>query len=364
MSMRCGFAWLLAAALALSGAAHAKPPDLPVIGKVECHTQPQEQPGGPLLFGLGVQSQSGLTGTIVLGEPGFSEESDEPPLCVSLDCVWNCLCEVVDRSLAAFASCFADEEPPPPLAEPIGEFTGQRIGLDFDRAVPSQVLTQAVPVTVRVPGGTGQPAVAVVEITLPIGPGQTQVTDLRIASVRILTEHGAAEEAGQATECPYLKCRPTERTAAGSSVPPELARGVLENLERLERAEALCRKAERAARKGKLDRACRCYQEVCEICPGSRHSREAAEQLQVLLAQRALEAARSDAEEQEPRPTSRQPELLPPPREVPDGQPQALRPTLPPVDPETVEALERLLHAVGDPALVRLVLAADASEQR
>jgi len=120
------------------------------------------------------------------------------------------------------------------------------------------------------------------------------------------------------------------------------------HLDKLDKARKVYRKAEHYRRTGRCDTACEYYERAQQLCPGSRFDHLATKHLRELYAQRAA-AAHGGCEESEglsPKPAK--PELLPPPHQVPQGSDAPeddvfLWPALPPVDPQTAQAMDRLL---------------------
>jgi hypothetical protein len=261
--MRLQTAWLLAALFG-AGVAHAAapPPGLAPKPYPPQSTQVQEAPTGSLLFGVGVNSDAGLSGSIVLSQPAEDGPADDGweccPLCAGLESCWR-----------ALVHCF-------------------------------------------------MPA-----------------------------EKSAAEEP---SACPYLKKQGTAKASSAADA-VGLGNSVLDNLERLTKAHQFYRKAEHYRRTGRFDTACEYYERAQQVCPGSRFDHLAEARLREVYAERAAEAAHSGCEEQEVLPMPhkvREPELLPMPHAVPakkEWQDDSvwLHPT-PPVDPETILALDRLLN--------------------
>lgn len=156
---------------------------------------------------------------------------------------------------------------------------------------------------------------------------------------------GTEPDASLEYTCPYLNQKALQAQQQAKE-PAGLANSVLENLEKITRARKTYFAAERLRRTGNPDEAIQKYEEVQHLCPGSRYDRLAAKRLDQL---HAAETAEAEAEEQS----------APPPRDAnpeedspcipPEGEKALLEPKFPPVDPDTVEALDRILPETVEP---------------
>jgi hypothetical protein len=201
--------------------------------------------------------------------------------------------------------------------------------------------------------------------------------------------------------CPYLQR--TESGKHSAETADDMPQDVLDNLDKLEQAHLLAQQAERCLRRGRPDLASRRYEEIKALCPGSRYDRLATQQLQ------SMRGASPSGELAEPIRATRTEHLLntgPKPkcveeqvaelleecqRAYADGRyrkaarlarralvldpecvaaralvakterlfhltgrpktaaPVGIQPSLPPADPTTAEALDRVLRETGEP---------------
>jgi hypothetical protein len=238
---------LLAAALFVAGAiphATAKPPELPRNIKVTC----QETATGSILFGVGVSSDAGITGSILL-----DNTSPAGPM--------NSLFQQYLTNLVQW-------------------FTGYS-------GVVSVELSIQVPVA--------PPALEPVPMHPAEGEPQIERLD-------------PPPQAGKGSEfqCPFLRQKAAENQVPVQGATTAAETTVLDNITKLEKAHKLYLQAEHYRRTGVLDLAACCYAEIQALCPGSRYDEKATARLQLVLAQMEVEA--TDAEEEESVPT---PEKLP-----------------------------------------------------
>jgi hypothetical protein len=101
------------------------------------------------------------------------------------------------------------------------------------------------------------------------------------------------------TSCPYLQRHRTGQPRAQEKCETTT---VLQNITKLEEAQALYQKAESARAAGNLRGACKSYQEIQQLCPGSRFEQLARQRLADVQAQRKQQSTEGETEEEETNP--------------------------------------------------------------
>jgi hypothetical protein len=313
MAIRMPTAWVLAAALGCTvvlSSARAKPPDLPVKAQISC--QVQETVTGALLIGVGVNADAGLTGSIILNNQSPPET---PPSAEE---------EETFETIDTLCPCF------------FGVFQQWWQNLMGSR-----------------------PAKA------------------------------GSEPDGCA--CPYLK-QPSATNNQFQDGLVEKQVSVLENLDKLQQAKKLYDLAEYYRQVGNPVTARYYYQMVRGKCPGSRYDQMATQQINELQAHQASESTSplvieeqevlpAPSSEKRPRElseTSDDPWLIKflwklfwfgeqPSSDTPERvhggiQESLLQPALPPLDPTTATALEKILAESGDPDMPKLILSTEGAD--
>jgi hypothetical protein len=209
----------------------------------------EERATGSLLFGVGVNSDSGLTGRIVLGERSFDILARGPAgerrrVIVRLRPAER---RVLATSLLFIAHPFLTLMPVDVLVEEEEECEVE------EGCHPQADPTHGVP-----PPKPIRPRTSRDPVNVPAGEPL-----------------GMPEEGG--LTCPYLR----EKQAADRHVrmlaDEDLSRGVMENLRRLEVAGEGLEAAKELARRGRTVEAMACLEVVSELCPGSSFDRRVAE---------------------------------------------------------------------------------------
>jgi hypothetical protein len=191
-------------------------PQPAVAGAISVEVEVSETGTGSLLFGLGVNSDAGLTGSIVLNGREFG-------VCCPCGRGWDALRDCWESFLKRCTGRAVEV----PTEPPVGFIN------TIDPATFIQGLTPVEP---------------------PVEPIE-----------KMPAEDG--DLSGEAPTCPYLR-----QQAAGRHMQeladPDLGRDVLSNLERLLEADRLLETGRELARQGHVCEALDCFQMVEHLCPG------------------------------------------------------------------------------------------------
>jgi hypothetical protein len=117
--------------------------------------------------------------------------------------------------------------------------------------------------------------------------------------------------------CPYLKKK--KNSKAASTIEPVLGCDFQQNLNKLSEARKLYEKGQARLRDGDHDGALYFFARIHELVPGSRFDSQATEQINTMAR-------------------------------------QGLAPTVPPIDPKILDALQKLLKESGNPTVPRLII--------
>jgi hypothetical protein len=352
MTRRLGSAWLgavLLAALAVPARATAKPPDLPTNetetvappgGQEEQEESPapvinwwvapaegvspaaaprqagpegtgagrdtqtrlQEAPTGCLLFGLGVNSDTGLTGSVILyRKTGMvTQTSPIPGLAHLLPGVRRRLASSLlfgvhpllalapldhvldfpsDHPQPAQVELLFGDMPTPPIAAFCGATADELARCDRNRETDwlRWMLRHWSACAASEDGSGGCSCAAPCGLRgLPLSmnpPDSAHVPDSGCPA-----QPAPAPEAGPT--CPYLKQQAAERHAP-MPANPDLGPDVLENLKRLRKANRLIRQGEELAREGHACEALGCFAKALHLCPGRYDERLAGDLIEI-----------------------------------------------------------------------------------
>ena len=130
-------------------------------------------------------------------------------------------------------------------------------------------------------------------------PDMEQVTPVAPAAKETKSSSQGKTSQPVSTSCPYLQRHGTGQPRAQEKCETTT---VLQNITKLEEAQALYQKAESARAAGNLRGACKSYQEIQQLCPGSRFEQLARQCLADVQAQRKQQSTEGETEEEETNP--------------------------------------------------------------
>ncbi|HWG44963.1 MAG TPA: hypothetical protein VN688_19495 [Gemmataceae bacterium] len=281
-------------ALEMPARAVAKPPDLPMNETITAAPQadpmPSEANTGSLIFGVGVNSNSGLTGSIAVNERNFdvvqapAEEELPPaksiydtlPAAVPTPALYE-LHPTARRTLAG-SMLFG--------VNPLLALLPTDKALDAPNDHPQKVAGDDVfgdmpPCQGRLVGGPIACAYMAFE-ALPMPqedkPAKKKHKKHHRKGERLSMpqEDAPATTSADGVTCPFLRQQYVDRHAC-QFADPQIGHDVLDNLARLKKAEALLELAEKLAQTGNIGEALECCVHAQNLCPGSPCASRAAD---------------------------------------------------------------------------------------
>lgn len=278
----------LLAAVCLPCVSVAKPPDLPATSKIEC----KEESTGKTLFGVGVNSDAGLTGSIVLSERNvdlhdvlrifYRCEDSGVPGTVRLKV----------KSVEANGSIiFVPYNDVPDPLEDLVDLLRPRIEDLLEsswRTLSRWMPTSCAPNCCETPATR----LAVIEV-LSFAPKERE---LPFAQFMCLVEDHW-ELLPPPIRCGGSCPEQVPPVRVGSITKFDLPCCVEENLNRLVRAQQFCEYAEHCCKAGDTRMAAECLAEAMQLCPGSACAAACAARLRELIAEQAQTIVQTSAKE-------------------------------------------------------------------